>query len=68
VARAQGLFKGGGAEELIRRHQFRSLVLGDWMKDEMEAARASGFCEVEAPPGIRDAGLKLLVPCEPSPP
>jgi hypothetical protein len=68
VGKAQGLFKGGGADELIRRHEFRSLVLADWMAGEMKAARESGYCEVEPPRGIRDAGFKLLVPCGPGPP
>lgn len=59
-ARDRGLLEGGGAASMIRRHAFRSLVLGDWMAPEMEAARASGYVEDGPPPGIKAVGLKLL--------
>ncbi len=68
VGRAQGLFEGGGADAMIRRHEFRSLLLDDSKAGEMEVARASGYCEAPAQPeGIRAAGLTLFVPCEAGP-
>jgi hypothetical protein len=68
-ARDHGLLEGGGAGAMIRRHEFRSLVLGGWMTAEIEAAREGGFREADdQPAGVRDAGLKLLVPGGPGPP
>jgi hypothetical protein len=67
-AKSKGFLKGGGAEELIRRREFRSLVLDASMVGELGAAREAGYCEADPQPaGIRAAGMMLFVPCDPAP-
>ena len=65
-ARDHGLFEGGGAAAMIRRHEFRSLVLGDWMTPELEAAGESGYCEAPTPEAFGPHRLKLLTLCKPA--
>jgi hypothetical protein len=68
-AKSKGFLQEGGAESLIRRHAFRSLLLDNSMVGEMRAARESGYREApDQPAGIRAAGLKLLVPGGAGPP
>lgn len=62
LARDRGLLEGGGAPAMIRRREFRSLVIEPWRDGEISAAREAGYRRADpTPEGIRAAGLILLV-------